>query len=100
MLDKTNPVPAYQNSLPDGTEWLARCTFSRPASGLSTGTAQDVKEVTLTGEYKMVEGFLTRFEYRHDWSNQPFFDETTNPASRKYQDTLAVGFVAFFGPKR
>jgi hypothetical protein len=47
-----------------------------------------------------VEGFLTRLEYRHDWSNQPFFDETTNPASKKYQDTLAVGFVAFFGPKR
>ena len=77
-----------------------RVEWFKDRDGFSTGTAQDVKEVTLTGEYKLVEGFLTRLEYRHDWSNQPFFDETTNPASRKYQDTLAVGFVAFFGPKR
>jgi len=55
-----------------------RLEWFKDRDGFSTGTAQDVKEVTLTGEYKMVEGFLTRFEYRHDWSNQPFFDETTN----------------------
>ena len=48
----------------------------------------------------MLEGFFTRFEYRRDWSNVPFFDQNSNPASKKNQDTLALGFVAFFGPKR
>jgi hypothetical protein len=59
-----------------------------------------VKEFTLTGEYKMVEGLLGRLEYRHDWSNQPFFDQNSNPESIKHMDTVTVGLVAFFGPKR
>jgi hypothetical protein len=77
-----------------------RLEWFKDRDGFSTGASQDLKEFTLTGEYKLIEGFLTRLEYRHDWSNQPFFDQNSNPASKKYQDTLAVGFVAFFGPKR
>ena len=77
-----------------------RLEWFKDRDGFSTGSSQDLKEFTLTGEYKLIEGFLTRLEYRHDWSNQPFFDQNSNPASKKYQDTLAVGFLAFFGPKR
>lgn len=77
-----------------------RLEWFKDRDGFSTGTAQDVKEVTLTGEYKMLEGFFARLEYRRDWSNVPFFDKNSNPASHKNQDTLAIGFVAFFGPKR
>ena len=77
-----------------------RIEWFKDRDGFSTGTAQDLKEFTFTGEYKLLEGFLTRFEYRRDWSNVPFFDKNINPASEKNQDTLAVGFVAFFGPKR
>jgi hypothetical protein len=77
-----------------------RVEWFKDSDGFSTGTAQDLKEFTLTGEYKMLEGFFTRFEYRRDWSNVPFFDQNSNPASKKNQDTLALGFVAFFGPKR
>jgi hypothetical protein len=77
-----------------------RIEWFKDRDGFSTGTAQDLKEFTFTGEYKMVEGFLTRFEYRRDWSNKPFFDQNSNPASKKNQDTLALGFIAFFGPKR
>ena len=60
----------------------------------------DLKEFTLTGEYKWAEGLLGRLEYRRDWSDQPFFDRGASLATHKNQDTLLVGFVAYFGPKR
>src|SRR5271157_2362509 len=46
-----------------------RLEWFKDRDGFSTGRAQDLKEFTLTGEYKMVEGFLARAEYRYDWSN-------------------------------
>ena len=68
--------------------------------GFSTGTAQTVKEFTLTYEYRWVEGLLSRLEYRHDWSNVNFFERGSTPNAIKYQDTLTFAMVAFFGPKR
>jgi hypothetical protein len=73
--------------------------FNDP-QGFSTGTAQTLNEVTLTGEYKMAEGLLSRLEYRRDHSDQKFFDRGTTPGSSQNQTTLLVGMVAFFGPKR
>jgi hypothetical protein len=77
---------------------------------------QQVKEFTITGEYKMVEGLMFRAEYRHDWSNRPFFERGTpacvapftNTAcptdyglgNTKKQDTVTLAFIAYFGPKR
>ena len=49
---------------------------------------------------KLPQGLLTRLEYRHDWSNVPFFDVGSTPATSKHQDTVTLGLVAFFGPKR
>jgi hypothetical protein len=66
--------------------------------GLSTGTAQSVKEFTLTGEYKMTGWLMSRLEFRNDWSNQPFFE--TNNGSSKSQPTVLLGMVALFGPKK
>jgi len=80
--------------------FIPRGEFFRDANGFSTGTAQQVKEVTFTAEYKMVEGLLSRFEYRHDWSDQPFFDRGNILAASKKLDTLTAGFIVFFGPKR
>ena len=68
--------------------------------GFITGTAQKLKEVTLTADFKMKEGFLTRVEYRRDWSDRPFFDRGNELASAKAQSTFLVGFIAYFGPKR
>jgi putative OmpL-like beta-barrel porin-2 len=79
-------------------------------SGFNTSVAQKVKEVTFTGEYKIIQGFMWRGEYRHDWSDQPFFLDhtcstpatcpTTFSGNSKHQDTLTVALIAFFGPKR
>ncbi len=77
-----------------------RIEYYDDASGFTTGTTQKLKEFTLTGEYKMVEGLLARLEYRRDWSNVDFFDSGTRSAATKSQNTLLIGVVAFFGPKR
>jgi hypothetical protein len=80
--------------------FIPRLEWFNDADGFATGVAQKLKEATLTAEFKMMEGLLSRFEYRRDWSDQRFFDRGNTPASSTSQDTLAAGFVVFFGPKR
>ena len=83
--------------------WFAltpRLEWFNDADGFSTGTVQKLKEFTLTGEFKMKEGFFTRVEYRKDWSNVDFFNRGNHTANHGNQDTVLVGMVAYFGPKR
>jgi hypothetical protein len=68
--------------------------------GFITGQAQALNSFTVTGEYKWAEGLLSRLEYRRDWSDKPYFDRGNQLANWKNQDTLTIGFVAFFGPNR
>ncbi|WP_051669719.1 porin [Bryobacter aggregatus] len=68
--------------------------------GFITGTAQKLNEFTLTGEYKWAEGLLTRLEYRRDWSNRQVFERGGTPNATKGQNTVLIGLVAYFGPKR
>ena len=84
-------------------QWFAvapRLEWFNDADGFSTGTAQKLKELTLTTEFRMSQGLLSRLEYRRDWSNKPYFDRGGTPAAFKNQDTFLVGLVAYFGPKR
>lgn len=74
-----------------------RIEWFKDRDGFSTGTAQSLKEFTLTYEYKWMQGLLTGLEYRHDWSDENFFERGSVGLS-KHQDTLALGVVAFFGP--
>lgn len=73
--------------------------YSDP-NGFTTGTAQQLKEGTITGEFLILSGLLTRLEYRHDWSNSPVFDRGAARGWYFTQPTVAIGVVAFFGPKR
>jgi Putative beta-barrel porin-2, OmpL-like. bbp2 len=68
--------------------------------GFSTGVAQTVKEITLTGEMKIRDGLLSRLEYRRDMSDKPYFDRGAGVMVAKNQSTLALAFIAFFGPKK
>jgi hypothetical protein len=77
-----------------------RAEYYYDKDGFITGTAQRLKEITLTGEYKLAKGFLTRLEYRRDWSDQPVFERENNTAASRNQSTVLIGLVAFFGPKR
>jgi hypothetical protein len=66
-----------------------------------TARGQQVKEATITLEYKLLEGLLWRLEWRDDWSNQPLFER--GPAGAQFiksQNTATIGVIAFFGPKR
>ena len=69
-------------------------------AGLFSGTAQVLREATLTTEYKFGDGFLTRLEWRRDFSNQPYFLSDTLGLLRKEQSTAEVGLVWWFGAKQ
>src|SRR5262249_26318711 len=43
--------------------------------GVTTGTPQKVKEITITTEQKLGGKLLTRIEYRHDFSDVAFFTD-------------------------
>ena len=77
-----------------------RYDWYKDRDGFITGTAQTWQEFTVTADWKLLEGFLSRFEYRRDWSNQPFFDRGNEPVSSKSMNTLLAGLIVYFGPKR
>jgi hypothetical protein len=64
-------------------------------SGLRTGVAQTVKDITLTQELKLLNNFITRFEYRRDFSNQGFFTNSAGVA-KDNQNTFILGISYFF----
>jgi Putative beta-barrel porin-2, OmpL-like. bbp2 len=72
--------------------------FSDP-DGFSTSVVQALKEFTITGEYKILDGLMWRAEYRHDWSNQPSFERGFDGTS-KDMDTATIALIGYFGPKR
>jgi putative OmpL-like beta-barrel porin-2 len=78
-----------------------RLEFFKDRDGFATGTAQTLKEFTLTGEFKLPTklNFLSRVEYRHDWSDVAVFDKKTG-ANVKDQDTFLVGLIFFFEYKK
>ncbi len=84
------------------TNWFAlapRLEWYNDADGFTTGVRQKLKEFTFTSEFRVSRGMLSRLEYRRDWSDQPFFDRGATPAGHKNQDTILLGFVAYFGPE-
>jgi hypothetical protein len=69
-------------------------------NGFLTGTAQTVKEFTLTGEYKLTGWLMTRAEFRTDLSNHPFFEKQNQPNGSKTQPTALLGLIAYIAPKK
>src|SRR5215475_1225539 len=63
--------------------------------GLRTGVAQTVKDITLTQEVKLLNNFITRFEYRRDFSNQRVFTSSAGLA-KDNQNTFILGISYFF----
>jgi hypothetical protein len=77
-----------------------RIEYFDDVNGASTGLAQNVKEVTLTSEYKITDWLMTRGEFRTDWSDKPFFEKAGVPGGAKTQPTVLLGFIAYFAPKK
>jgi hypothetical protein len=90
---------AYRYQLTNKIAFANRWEAYRDAAGFITGTKQTLKEGTFTGEFKLFDGLLTRFEFRNDWSDQPFFERATGKPFSKSQRTFVIGLVGYFGPK-
>jgi hypothetical protein len=81
-----------------------RYEFLDDEDGRSTGVNQNLDEFTLTFEYAPEPRFITRLEYRRDWSDVNFFSRGAfGPGGELNlvddQDTLTLAFMWVFGPK-
>jgi len=81
------------------TAFASRVEYFKDPDGFSTGVNQALKELTLTGEYKMSSWLMARAEFRNDWSDQPYFNKEHSLGS-KTQPTALLGIIAFLGPKK
>jgi hypothetical protein len=77
-----------------------RSEYLSDRGGLFSGVTQALKENTVTLEYKLVDNFVARLEWRRDASNQPYFLTTTLGILKKEQNTATVGLVWWFGSKQ
>jgi hypothetical protein len=68
--------------------------------GLFSQAAQALKEATGTYEYKFSDGFDGFLEFRHDWSNRPYFQTSQAGSPSDHQSTAAVGVVWWYGGKQ
>ena len=73
--------------LNDKHSLAARGESFNDEDGFRTGTAQRLKEVTVTWEIRLNGGLILRPEYRHDRSDQSSFDNGT----KNSQNTVALG---------
>ena len=75
-----------------------RAEYFNDTTGFSTGTKQKLKEGTITGEYKYGDHVVARLEFRHDASDQPFFDRGAQVAHTKGMNTATIGLIMLLGP--
>jgi Putative beta-barrel porin-2, OmpL-like. bbp2 len=77
----------------------ARAEYLSDHGGLFSGISQALKETTATFDYRLSDGFLMRYEWRRDFSNQPTFLTDTQGVLSKEQSTATVGLVWWWGRK-
>lgn len=93
----------------DHDGWATGYTSQNPTTGYAP---INLHEATFTFAYKWIHGLEMRSEYRRDFSNKPFFEKNGQgqplnpglgtgfiPGPSKHQDTITIGFIAFFGGK-
>ena len=76
-----------------------RAEYLSDRQGMFSGVGQALKETTATFDYKIAEGFLMRYEWRRDFSNQPYFQTDTLVGRDRQQNTATIGLVWWFGRK-
>jgi len=78
----------------------SRAEYLSDRGGLFSGLTQALKENTVTFDYKLADGFLMRYEWRRDYSNQPSFLTDQQGVLSKRQDTATLGIVWWWGQKQ
>jgi hypothetical protein len=76
-----------------------RAEYLSDRGGLFSGLTQALKETTATFDYKFAEGFLMRYEWRRDFSNQLSFFTDRDGVLSKEQQTATVGVIWWVGRK-
>jgi hypothetical protein len=76
-----------------------RAEYLSDRGGLFSGLTQALKETTATFDYKFAEGFLMRYEWCRDFSNQPSFFTDRDGVLSKEQQTATVGVIWWVGRK-
>ena len=76
-----------------------RAEYLADIGGLFSGTTQYLKEGTVTLDYRPVDGFLLRGEFRRDESNQHYFLSNQLGVLQLAQPTIGIGAVWWFGQK-
>jgi hypothetical protein len=79
--------------------FATRTEYLSDRGGLFSGITQALKENTVTFDYKLADGFLMRYEWRRDYSNQPSFLSDTQGLLLKQQTTATVGLLWWWGRK-
>jgi hypothetical protein len=80
--------------------WFAlapRWEFYSDPQGFTSGAAQDLKEFTITSEFKHKDGVIARLEYRYDYSDIPFY--LVNNRFSTHQNTFTVGLIYAFSTR-
>ena len=76
-----------------------RAEYLSDRGGLFSGLNQALKETTATFDYDVANGFLMRYEWRRDFSNQPSFLTDTQGVLSKQQNTVTLGLIWWWGRK-
>jgi hypothetical protein len=76
-----------------------RAEYLSDRGGLFSGLNQALKEATATFDYNVADGFLMRYEWRRDFSNQPSFLTSVQGVLSKQQNTATLGLVWWWGRK-
>jgi hypothetical protein len=77
-----------------------RAEYMSDRGGLFSGLTQALKETTATFDYNVADGFVMRYEWRRDFSNQPSFLTDTQGLLSKQQNTATLGLVWWWGRKQ
>ena len=76
-----------------------RFAYLSDQGGLFSGITQALKENTITFDYLLADGFLMRYEWRRDYSNQPSFLTEVQGVLARDQNTATIGLVWWWGRK-
>ncbi|HXW57257.1 MAG TPA: outer membrane beta-barrel protein [Candidatus Cybelea sp.] len=76
-----------------------RAEYLSDRGGDFSGLTQALKEDTVTFDYNVAHGFLMRYEWRRDYSNQPTFYTDVQGVFAKQQDTATIGVIWWWGTK-
>jgi hypothetical protein len=76
-----------------------RFAVLKDSGGIFSTVSQTLKDTTLTATYQIADGFQTKWEYRRDFSNTPFFLTDIPGRLKKEQNTAMLGLIWWFGGK-